>query len=90
MLLTGVAETIGAGDAKGDAAADALVCLVRGSAVGQDGRSSALTAPNGPAQQAVILSALETAAVRPADVASLQARVRVCLNHDSFTASMPR
>lgn len=32
---------------------------VQGSATNQDGRSSSLTAPNGPAQQALILSAVE-------------------------------
>lgn len=32
--------------------------LVQGSATNQDGRSSSLTAPNGPAQQALIASAI--------------------------------
>ena len=33
--------------------------LVQGSATNQDGRSSSLTAPNGPAQQALIASAIQ-------------------------------
>ena len=37
--------------------------LLCGSATNQDGRSSALTAPNGPAQQAVILAALNASAI---------------------------
>ena len=37
--------------------------LIMGSAVGQDGRSSSLTAPNGPAQQRVNVAALLAAGV---------------------------
>ena len=33
--------------------------LLRGSAVGQDGRSSSLTAPNGPSQQQAIRAAVQ-------------------------------
>lgn len=47
---------------------DRVLAVVRGSAVNQDGRSSALTAPNGLAQQAVIRRALEQAGVAPAHV----------------------
>ena len=43
--------------------------LLCGSATNQDGRSSALTAPNGPAQQAVILAALAAAGVEADSVA---------------------
>ncbi len=43
--------------------------LLCGSATNQDGRSSALTAPNGPAQQAVILTALAAAALEADSVA---------------------
>lgn len=42
----------------------ALVEL-RGSALNQDGRSSNLTSPNGPSQQAVVLTALSEAGVAP-------------------------
>ena len=38
----------------------------------QDGRSSSLTAPNGPAQQAVILEALAAASLTPADISALE------------------
>ena len=39
---------------------DEILGLVRGSAVNQDGKSNGFTAPNGPAQQAVIQSALNS------------------------------
>ncbi|GAX72978.1 hypothetical protein CEUSTIGMA_g431.t1, partial [Chlamydomonas eustigma] len=37
-----------------------VLCMLQGTAINQDGRSSALTAPNGPAQQEVIRQALST------------------------------
>jgi myxalamid-type polyketide synthase MxaC len=37
---------------------DRILAVVRGSAVNQDGRSAGLTVPNGPAQQAVLRSAM--------------------------------
>ncbi|GAX83383.1 hypothetical protein CEUSTIGMA_g10808.t1, partial [Chlamydomonas eustigma] len=37
-----------------------VLCMIQGTAINQDGRSSALTAPNGPAQQEVIRQALST------------------------------
>lgn len=46
--------------------------LILASAVNQDGRSSSLTAPNGPAQQALIRSALHTAHVAAGKVNTLQ------------------
>ena len=48
------------------------VGLIVGSAVGQDGRSSSLTAPNGPAQQAVIRSALQLSTCSPTDIGHVQ------------------
>ena len=47
---------------------DRIRAVIRGAAVGHDGRSSVLTAPNGPAQEAVIRAALKDAQVMPGDV----------------------
>ncbi|GAA6617368.1 hypothetical protein NUACC26_031780 [Scytonema sp. NUACC26] len=44
---------------------DKILALIRGTAVNQDGRTSGLTVPNGPSQQAVICHALENAGVEP-------------------------
>jgi acyl transferase domain-containing protein/acyl carrier protein len=52
---------------------DRVLAVVRGSALNQDGRSSGLTVPNGPAQEAVIQDALRRAGVRPADVDYVEA-----------------
>ena len=49
----------------------AAAAIIRGTSVNQDGRSSALTAPNGPAQQAVIRDTLGAAGLQPHDVSSL-------------------
>jgi len=48
-----------------------LYPAVQGSAVGQDGRSSSLTAPNGPAQQLLIVATLAAARLQASDVALL-------------------
>jgi len=42
---------------------DPVMAVIHGSAVNHDGRSNGFTAPNGPAQQAVIANALERAGV---------------------------
>merc|ERR1719174_2870093 len=51
---------------------NSLPVAVLGTAVNQDGRSSALTAPNGPAQQMVIRSALQHKSLDGGDVSLLQ------------------
>ncbi|HJV97059.1 MAG TPA: polyketide synthase, partial [Albitalea sp.] len=55
------------------AAGDPVLAVIRGSAVNSDGRSSGLTVPNGPAQQAVIRSALASAELKPADIDYVEA-----------------
>eukprot|EP00887_Chlorella_sp_A99_P003342 scaffold26.g3342.t1 len=57
--------------AAGPPSADCAVVLC-GTFVNQDGRSSSLTAPNGPAQQRVISGALEAANLRPTQVTALE------------------
>jgi len=53
-------------DAVGDR--DQILAVIKGTAINQDGPSSGLTAPHGPAQQEVIRTALKNAGVRPADI----------------------
>ncbi|HEY9803144.1 MAG TPA: beta-ketoacyl synthase N-terminal-like domain-containing protein [Leptolyngbyaceae cyanobacterium] len=57
-----------------DAVADGdnILALIRGSAVNQDGRSSALTVPNGLAQQSVVRTALANAKVEPEQVSYVE------------------
>jgi myxalamid-type polyketide synthase MxaE and MxaD len=52
---------------------DEILALVRGSAVGQDGRSGGLTVPNGKAQQTLIRKALDDAGLRPSEIGLLEA-----------------
>lgn len=52
---------------------DSVLAVIRGSAINQDGRTQGLTAPKGPAQQAVIRRALEQAGVQPRDVGYVEA-----------------
>ncbi|SEL14132.1 Acyl transferase domain-containing protein [Stigmatella aurantiaca] len=58
-------------DAKRDG--DDILAVIRGSAVNHDGPSSALTVPNGDAQQQVLRAALANAGVAPADVDYIEA-----------------
>lgn len=55
------------------AAGDPILAVIRGSAVNSDGRSSGLTVPNGPAQEAVIRAALRSAQLAPADIDYVEA-----------------
>ncbi|MGB8479151.1 MAG: type I polyketide synthase [Acidobacteriaceae bacterium] len=50
-----------------------ILAVIRGSACNQDGRSSGLTVPNGPSQEAVVSSALADAGMRPNDVDYIEA-----------------
>ena len=65
LLTSGPTEDSAAGPAE----AAVVVC---GSSVNQDGRSSSLTAPNGPAQQAAIRAALRAAAMQASSVVALE------------------
>jgi acyl transferase domain-containing protein len=58
-------------DAQSDG--DHILAVIRSSAVNQDGRSAGLTAPSGPAQEAVIRAALEKAAIAPEQVSYIEA-----------------
>jgi acyl transferase domain-containing protein/SAM-dependent methyltransferase/acyl carrier protein len=50
-----------------------VLAVIRGSAVNQDGRSNSLTAPNGPAQEAVIRAALDGAGLDGGAVSYVEA-----------------
>ncbi len=52
---------------------DRVLAVIRGSAVNQDGKSNGITAPNGVAQQNVILAALSNADVEPDQVQYVEA-----------------
>ncbi|GGC78313.1 type I polyketide synthase [Chelatococcus reniformis] len=56
-----------------DSDGDRVLAVIRGSAVNQDGPSSSLTAPNGPAQQAVIRAALAQAGLTPDQIGYVEA-----------------
>lgn len=55
------------------AAGDPVFALIRSSAVNQDGRSSGLTVPNGPAQMALIRQAIAQAGVEPNEIGYIEA-----------------
>jgi acyl transferase domain-containing protein/acyl-CoA synthetase (AMP-forming)/AMP-acid ligase II/acyl carrier protein len=50
-----------------------ILTVIRGTAVSQDGQTSGLSAPNGPAQQAVIRRALADAGASPSEVGYVEA-----------------
>jgi acyl transferase domain-containing protein/acyl-CoA synthetase (AMP-forming)/AMP-acid ligase II/thioesterase domain-containing protein/aryl carrier-like protein len=52
---------------------DPILAVIRGAAINHDGRSSSLTAPSGPAQQAVLRAALVDAGMEPSQVDYLEA-----------------
>jgi malonyl CoA-acyl carrier protein transacylase len=52
---------------------DSILALIKGSAINQDGRSSGLTVPNGPAQQMLIRRALENSGIEPSQVSYIEA-----------------
>jgi len=52
---------------------DSIVAVIRGSAVNHDGRTTGLTVPNGPAQQAVMREALQRAGLQPHEVSYIEA-----------------
>ena len=78
------------GDVQEDGTAPSV--LLCSGATNQDGRSSALTAPNGPAQQAVILAALAAAALDAASLAGTLHRMLTLCDAAcgcSVTVSLP-
>jgi acyl transferase domain-containing protein len=52
---------------------DRILAVVRGTAVNHDGRSNGLSAPNGPAQEAVLRAALQDAGLSPNDIGYIEA-----------------
>jgi 3-oxoacyl-(acyl-carrier-protein) synthase/short-subunit dehydrogenase len=52
---------------------DPILAVIRGSAINQDGRSSGLTAPSGPAQEDVIRAAVTQSGVDPSRVGFVEA-----------------
>jgi acyl transferase domain-containing protein len=58
-------------DAQADG--DRVLAVLLGTAINQDGRSNGITAPNGPAQEAVIREALDRSGVKPSEIDYVEA-----------------
>ncbi len=58
-------------DARRDS--DTILALIRGTAIGQDGESAGMTAPNGMAQEGVMRAALTHARLSPGDIQYIEA-----------------
>src|SRR5581483_7777376 len=52
---------------------DRILAVIRGSSINQDGKTSGLTVPSGPSQEAVIRDALNRAGVQPREVSYVEA-----------------
>ena len=65
MVLRRLSDAIAEGDQ--------IHAVIRGSAVNQDGESTLLTAPNGPAQEALIREALDAARIDGASISFIEA-----------------
>jgi 3-oxoacyl-(acyl-carrier-protein) synthase/SAM-dependent methyltransferase/acyl carrier protein len=59
--------------ADAERAGDRALATIRGSAINQDGRSAGITSPNGPAQEAVMRSALKDAGLGAETVSYIEA-----------------
>jgi acyl transferase domain-containing protein len=72
LLASSPGDTAAAATAAGNSSRGSSSILLRGTFVNQDGRSSSLTAPNGPAQQGVIRGALQAASLLPGHILGLE------------------
>ena len=72
IVLHLLASSPDAAAAAGDSSGGSGSILLRGTFVNQDGRSSSLTAPIGPAQQGVIRGALQAASLLPGHILGLE------------------
>jgi acyl transferase domain-containing protein/SAM-dependent methyltransferase len=52
---------------------DRILAVILGTAINQDGHTSGITAPNGPAQEAVITAALKDGRIQPSQVGYIEA-----------------